>query len=170
MKMRTIALVALLVFLSTPAGAQDPQRLIMPGVGIGPLVLGMNITDVVKVMGTPKFTQARANGVVYAWFEHVSLPSGRAKGDGGLYALCTETGEVVRVGAYLDNRYKTTEGLGVGSSDKEVRKALGDPTRTRQDTNTHYLDYPGVMFRIVDDLAAIGYPNVDETVVVKREQ
>jgi hypothetical protein len=139
--MRSILLVlAIAVLATTPALAQpatDPF-LITPGVGIGPIALGMSITDVTKVLGTPHPAETKFRSIVlqvpdgslgFAWD-----PSPEAKRQGagtfdGFVVITDKAGAVYEVQSPFDNRYHTAQGLHVGSRPSDVMAALGTPSR-----------------------------------------
>lgn len=127
--MGRILLVAVLLAALVRPVASQPARpdayLIVSGERVGPVKLGMNITEVTSVLGTPKSTQGRPDGsVVYRWYE--------LKGEGGVGLRATRTGEVYRIWVANNTRYATKEGIRVGSSEAEIRVALGEPTKTEE--------------------------------------
>src|SRR5207302_7112172 len=159
---------------------------IVQGRGIGNIAAGNTIDEVVGAVGTPKATLTRGGLTMYAWYEFVESQPGNVEGgnrhalEGGLVAYADRAGKVTRVGIYYDSRYATLEGLHTrdrryaseggrnGSTETEIRVALGAPTSVsvRRGPNgepeAHALVYPtrGITFWLGDNRKMNGYNEV----------
>jgi hypothetical protein len=109
--------------LPSPASVSSDPFLIWPGQSIGPISLGMQIQEGIARLGPSKGVQELDDGtVMYRWFE----PPRNV----GIGARVSPAGVVLRVWVLNDQRYRTKEGeLHIGSTEAEVRAALGNPTR-----------------------------------------
>lgn len=68
-----LVMVLLLGWILPIAAAPAPAWLITPGVGAGPIKVGMNVSDVVAILGTPKITQGvSGGGARYSWYEVIN--------------------------------------------------------------------------------------------------
>lgn len=113
------------------------DNLIVPGRRIGLVYVGMPLPEALRILGTP----IRTN------FSH---PDGDPTF--GAYSFASGITLVVRGSAQRvisltsDSRtFKTREGLSVGSSEADIRLALGIPTRRRVPTpRVVVLHYPGI--------------------------
>ncbi len=180
LRMLAIAVLALsmsvAVSVTPPTSfAQSGQFTIHPGVGIGPIRLGMNVQrDVVPLIGGWKDSSTSSDGTLYyAWFEHYKDSSGVNHGGGvGLWA---RQGVVDRMYVYHDPRY-VIRGVHTGSSEAQVRSALGEPLRTmvRSTEPDHQpprqLWYSGIMFEVGQTLTDPDgdYQRVFEIFVLQR--
>jgi hypothetical protein len=120
---------------SPPASAVAPQPassaavaaapfLIVPGQSVGPVRLGMPIRDEIVQLGPSKGAAEFEDGTtMYRWFEPPS--------NAGIGVRTTQAGLVLRAWVLNDERYSTKDGLHVGSTEAEVRAALGNPTRVQ---------------------------------------
>lgn len=113
---------------AAPAGqpgrpAPSGATMIVPGRGIGALRLGMTLQDVVALLGRAKQTVARsAVGIDYLWYA--------GSGGSGVGVRTTEAGVVRQIWVVNDPAYRTAQGLHAGSTDAEVKAALGAPSWT----------------------------------------
>ncbi len=133
--------IALLLAVPTIAQAPDPQFLITPGVGIGPLKIGMHIDDAARILGTPRLVPV---------FHVPPTPDDprlyRWNGD---FAAETDSKGVIHYLWTSDSRYATLEGLRAGSDEAEVRPRLGEPSRVVRRAGTIFsYDYAGIQFYI----------------------
>ncbi len=82
--------------------------------------------------------------MTYRWFEPPS--------NSGIGVRTAQNGTVLRVWVLNDERYRTKEGLHIGSTEAEVRAALGDPTvidiNVRLKTRTLVYEALGLWFTI----------------------
>ena len=119
--------------------------LIVPAQSLGPVGLGMSIRGETARLGASKGTADLGDGtVMYRWFEPPS--------NSGIGVRTAQNGMVLRVWVLNDERYRTKEGLHVGSTEAEVRAALGNPTaidiNVQGKTRTLIYDSLGVWFSI----------------------
>jgi hypothetical protein len=109
--------------VSTPPSASSSTPfLIVPGQSIGPVRLGTSLKGYMARLGPAKGTAQLDDGTtVYRWFEPPS--------NIGIGVRTNQNGMVLRVWVLNDARYSTKEGLHVGSTEAEIKAALGAPTR-----------------------------------------
>jgi len=168
------ALIAVILLLVPSALAQvDANHLITPGVGIGPLKIGIGISGTTAAMGTPRGTlQPRAEwlasvvGVIpdssttYFFYDYTYTGKGKSKSVGGLRAIASRDGTLVWVQADYAPEFVTVAGVHTGLSESQVRSIMGDPTRTVKLLGGHALVYPGVAMTVVDNPDLTGYRSV----------
>ncbi len=146
LKVCLVVLLSLVVASAAIAQGVPDQFLITPGVGIGPVRLGMHIADIAKILGTPK-PAAKFRGpvlptpegaVVYSW------------PDAHLVAETDAAGFIYWVSVTDHPTAATSDGLKYGSSAGEVRTRMGDPSRSLpvDDTLRLVYDQRGVQFTI----------------------
>jgi len=142
-----LILVSLLVAGLGHAAAADSDHLIVPGVGIGPIHLGMNLADVAGILGTPRAAKDVVNVTL------TGPPGSRsfALSDTSFVVFTTQEGLVYEIGSPFDPKYALANGLRVGSKEIEVRAFMGEPSRTVPvgDMKRLVYDDKGVMFQIV---------------------
>lgn len=143
----------------------SPAFIIRPGVGIGQLTLGMSVKALEAKLGPNKGVQKAPDGTsVYRWFE----PPKNA----GIAARIAQDGNVQRIWVLNDDRYATEEGLHVGSTEAEVRAALGAPSAEfeSQADKTRTLQYGklGLWFIIQLDQQFIYYNQVFDIGVMAK--
>lgn len=172
--MRLVTLVcAAILFVGVGIGAAQQTApagfLIFPGQSIGPLHIGMNIVDAIKIMGTPKSTEPSGeDGVVlFRWYDTAGLSATAPRGGGGLYVAADFTGQILRVTAHNDPRSVTPNGLHDGMTESQVKAEMGTPTSIEPIGKVaHDLVYSsGIRFRVVDDPSIDGYRTVTEITV-----
>ncbi len=92
---------------------------------------------------------------MYVWF----YPNATIKI--GLGVRATKAGKVFRIWVQDNDRYLTKEGLRIGSTEAEVRAALGAPSSVENDYEQHdkilWYEPLGVVFFINDDPAQAFY-------------
>lgn len=142
-----VCVLLLLVAGTVPAQASvDPAHLIAPGVGIGPVKLGMAIGNVAALLGTPTAAQVFTHGAV--------LPA-----RGGATAFywpksrwlveTDRTGIVYDVAILNDPQCSTADGLHDGLTPADIRAKWGPPSRSAHaQTGSEFLVYDsrGVTF------------------------
>jgi SAM-dependent methyltransferase len=102
--------------------AQARKWTIVPGQSVGPVRLGVNIRDVAAVLGPQvKMDKLPDGNIAYLWF----APPRSA----GLGVRTTGTGKVDMIWVQNDGRYVVKGRLHAGSTEAEVREALGAPSR-----------------------------------------
>jgi hypothetical protein len=95
--------------------------LIVPAQRLGPVRLGMPIRDETARLGASRGSADLGDGtMMYRWFEPPS--------NSGIGVRTGQNGMVLRAWVLNDERYRTKEGLHIGSTEAEVRAALGNPT------------------------------------------
>jgi len=99
--------------LATGAAEEKAKTLIVPGVGIGPVRLGMSESQVIAVLGAPlrRTPPNNLNGQSSLGFDTYDVTLSR-------------DGKVLYVGSN-HRGFVTSEGVGVGSSKAEVTAAMG---------------------------------------------
>jgi hypothetical protein len=107
--------------------------------------LGMPVRDETARLGTSKGTAGLADGTtMYRWFEPPS--------NTGIGVRSAQDGTVLRVWVLNDDRYRTKEGLHIGSTEAEVRAAVGNPTiidiNVQDKTRTLVYESLGLWFSI----------------------
>jgi len=109
-----------------PEDVDEDQFIIQPGVGIGELHFGDSSDKVINILGKPDFMmgdwlyQFTGLAVLVREGKVYSFQGGDAKGPDTRHAQ--------------QCRLRTSEGIGMGSSEQEIVKVYGEPTRrtTRQ--------------------------------------
>lgn len=127
--MRVLAVVCIMVFVVTSATLAQPPadsaHLITPGVGIGPIRLGMVVSDVIRLLGMPRAAQvlsrsrvlSRAGATAFYWPNSKLLVE--ADGAGVVYDIATLN----------DSRCITADGLHDGLSPADIQEKWGPPSR-----------------------------------------
>jgi outer membrane lipoprotein-sorting protein/protocatechuate 3,4-dioxygenase beta subunit len=97
---------------------------IIPGVGMGPIRFGMSREKIESLLGKPDGYDADKTGLLYFSRGYVLTVSHRS----GLKTInCVS--QMLSLNKVRDFAGKTVEGVGIGSSLKEVEKAFGKPDR-----------------------------------------
>jgi AMIN domain-containing protein len=108
---------------SSAPTAQAGASTIVPGRSIGAVRLGMTLRDVVAAIGQAKDKVERPGvGVDYTWY---AAPAGS-----GVGVRLTDAGTVRQIWVVNDGTYRTAGGLHTGSTETEVKAALGAPSWT----------------------------------------
>jgi hypothetical protein len=94
---------------------------VLPGTAIGSVKLGMRMPDLQAALGQPARRVQRADGSseLY-WYQP---PTNR-----GVGVVVSKAGQVQRAWALNDTRFTTLHNLHIGSTEAEVRAALGAPS------------------------------------------
>lgn len=104
-----------------PAGAAQPNRfLVVPGRSAGPIDIGMKLDAVERIFGRPSTTDLTSNTHWYEW----QAPNNQM----GSIAVETAQDTVILISLANDPRYRTSEGLGDGTTLDEVRRVFGQPS------------------------------------------
>jgi outer membrane protein assembly factor BamE (lipoprotein component of BamABCDE complex) len=171
--MRALVLVLVVAMLATGvAVAQSTDDLlIVPGERIGPLKLGMSVTDVSKLFGTPRPATTKLvsvvipipdGGTAFSWEPSAESKQHGAKSQG--FGVITDQGGMVyEVQSPFDTRYHTDGGLRVGSKARDVVAAFGEPSRQKIDGHEKFYIYDarGIAFLIQNDRTVWNYELVN---------
>jgi hypothetical protein len=154
-----VAVLAVSVFASVASAALvDARYLVAPGLGVGPVKLGMKMAEVEATLGAPAKVDRDARTVWYTW---------RDAPQGALRSLVVETVDdlVILISVAHDERYRTREGIGAGDTDGAVRDVYGRPSGVLHLPGYDMLEYRarGVSF-VVDTGTA--HPHLVTGVVV----
>jgi S1-C subfamily serine protease len=142
---------------NTPPMPQAPKPIptsssfvITPSRGIGDLKLGMSRNELEDVLGPAKRSQTVGGGTVLDWQPAATR---------GLFAVVSRAGEVIMIGVTLDSKFDV-RGLHNGSTEVEVRAALGEPSRVELSAGAYmqadalkllYYDSLGLRFVIANN-------------------
>lgn len=119
MRVAILVLLAAVALTPSAAGRTDERIAIRPGVGIGPINLGMTGEQVRRALGTPRIVARRR---VIGGLPYTELEWGLGRWNVGLLGRPGNR-RVVLVGTSLA-RHRTPEGIGIGSTDNQVWRAL----------------------------------------------
>jgi len=122
-----------------PPGQRAPQTtqssskfVITPGQDIGDLKLGMRREEFERLLGPAKQV-SRDDGV------HLTLGWQSSTNYRGLFVVLSSTGEAIMIGVVFDPRY-VLQGVHLGSTEFDVRVALGEPSRV--ELTSHKIQSP----------------------------
>jgi hypothetical protein len=117
-----LALAAALVVLSpVAASAQSNDNLIVPGQRVGQIQLGMPVAQVYAILGAPSRTDKLEEETHYVYSD--------------LNVVIKDSTQRVDVVNETNSKYRTREGVGVGSQDIEVRAKMGNFSTVKQIPN-----------------------------------
>ncbi len=138
---------------------------VVPGNRIGAARLGMRVADIQAVLGPPASTTRQNDGTVELhWYKP-------PKND-GIGVRVTKAGTIDRIWAVNDPRFVTDKNLHVGSTEADVRAALGPPSNVIvDDANKNKILYYkslGLWFFIQLDSRLLYYNQVYEIGVLGR--
>ena len=122
--------VALLAALTILPGVPT-AFLIVPGHRVGPIVLGMRVVQVFRYLGPPSNRSGSEGSGKFSWPHR------------GITVRVDSGGHVDTV--FVEHpRYRTAQGVGVGSGLEEVLRAFGPTHQAQEDRTTLVLAYPGL--------------------------
>lgn len=121
------------------AARQNPPLLIVSGESVGEITLGMKKDEVRRALGAPEMQRGGPNTWEYLTGGFALMFSAD---DDRLVAIlggasCPPDSALVEA-----FKGRTREGLGMGSSPKEITKAMGEPERVWIEGAAEYLYYP----------------------------
>jgi LmbE family N-acetylglucosaminyl deacetylase len=122
------------------AATAPRDRLIVPGVRVGPIALGMSPAELTASVGGPAEAQHQGPDTIYAW--------------GDLAAEISEKSPDVDLITVNDTRYETADHIRVGLAALAVIAVLGDPVKTTNALGIQNLDYDGMTIVIRNNLVA----------------
>jgi hypothetical protein len=135
---KALLMVVLVVATTVPAQAATPAALlIVPGRSVGPIVLGMRMTQVFQFLGPPERRVPSGETIKFFWPRRGLTV--RVDRDGRVAAIFVESPS-----------YRTARGIGVGSTRDEVVAAYGPAPQAQEDRATLILVYTrlGITFAI----------------------
>jgi hypothetical protein len=124
--MRTLAIALIVLLALTPAVAAPTGR-IVPGERIGPLRLGMSITDAVKALGEP--TERREGDQVWVGWPREGL------------GVWLKSGRIVTIMLRGNRAYRTAEGVGIGTDREQVLAVYGGAYQAEEDAYSLVITY-----------------------------
>lgn len=137
--------------------APGSPAVIVPGQSIGAVRLGMKLADVTGLFGTSTDTVRSSDGSVTRWW----LDAAKRQGFG---VQVSGGNRVDRLSIMNDASYTTAAGLHVGSTEAEIRAALGAPAAVNVDAKSHRetlrYDNLGVWFEIELDKQSPAFATV----------
>jgi hypothetical protein len=144
-----------------PAAPAQPApgspAVIVPGQSIGAVRLGMKLADVTGLFGTSTDTVRSSDGSVTRWW----LDASKRQGFG---VQVSGGNRVDRLSIMNDASYATAAGLHAGSTEAEIRAALGVPAAVNVDAKSHRetlrYDNLGVWFEIELDKQSPAFATV----------
>ncbi len=102
---------------------QEQAMLIQPMVGVGKVHLAMTIDEVKQILGEPEQDEANPDAFVYK--------------DMGLSVVCPDK-KTVRFIIITGGNYQTAEGIGIGSTRKDVLATYGEPDKKAKGNRQYY--------------------------------
>ncbi|HLJ62235.1 MAG TPA: serine protease [bacterium] len=150
---------------SRPAAPSADHFAVVPGTRVGPVKLGMPVQDVRATLGAPSSTDSQNDGTTLVrWY--------KPPRNDGIGVQVTKGGTVDRIWAINDGRFTTVKNVHIGSTEAEVRAALGAPSNVAVDdagkTKTLYYRALGLWFYIQLDRGLLFYNQVYEIGVLGR--
>ena len=130
-----LTLVSLLILVGcSGSGIATEGFEIKPGVGVGPITLGMKMDEVENHLGKPDRTSGRALEYLNEGMAIVPTRAGDAVG--GIRMGDAQGGKLARA-----FKGKTREGIGMGSTKSEVLATFGKPDNTKEQDGVEALTY-----------------------------
>lgn len=128
--MRALALALILVTIgacdqqpAAPVGEQPPPALILSAEGYGPVLVGMTISEAEAALGIGLLP----GGALEPEACETYAPAPEAGHDG--IRIMTQQGQITRISDHGTVGVRTEQGVGVGSTDAEVRAAYPNATQ-----------------------------------------
>ena len=120
--MTRLCLLLLTLVLAVPPAIAAPNDpfLVVPGRSMGPIAIGMRLDAVEEVLGPPSKVDPAGRTQWYEW----KSPENRLRS----IAVETVQNTVVLISLAHDPRYRTSQGLGDGTTLVEVERVFGAPS------------------------------------------
>jgi hypothetical protein len=139
-------LAVVLVAPSVALGQVDPQFLITPKAGIGPITIGSPLADIKALLGPEDGRAHEGSYMRYTWRTQ----------NKGLLLVWTLNERVIGVAIQQDTRYATDAGVRTGDTAERIRQIMGPPSDVDHQTDsrgTHFdvMRYEGIQFIIPRD-------------------
>jgi hypothetical protein len=108
------------------AGQDGPKALIQPGTGVGSVRFGMTVEEMKETLGEPDID---ATGISYMYAAEGIEVVFR---DGKVHSIhCVD--HIANAPEVRTCQYRTSEGIGIGSTESEVVSAYGEPGKRTPD-------------------------------------
>lgn len=113
--------------------------LIRPGIGVGKIKLGMTIQQMKDILGKPDIA---ATGISYMYRDLGIEIVAKDKVTISAIVCGNPSGKSHPIVKAMEKvcKFKTIEGIGIGSTADEVLKVFGEPTKRSNDTLRYYKD------------------------------
>jgi hypothetical protein len=164
---RLAAIACAVLLTASPAAAQQTRYLVVPGVGIGPIKLGMSIATVAQMLGEP----TPSDDLLEPGIPELDGTHGYSWRDRHIFVETNRAGTVYYVGVAMPG-VVTSEGFGYGTDMDEVQDRLGVPSRTVPVGNSIRMIYDelGVQFAVSMLVGTDHYHKVDAVGVFAPRQ
>ncbi|GEM_PF-1928580 len=164
---RLAAIVCAVLLTASPAAAQQTRYLVVPGVGIGPIKLGMSIATVAQMLGEPM----PSDNLLEPGISEPNGTHGYSWRDRHVFVETNSAGTVYYVGAAMPG-VVTAEGFGYGTDMDEVQDRLGVPSRMVPVGNSIRMIYDerGIQFAVSMLVGTDHYHKVDAVGVFAPRQ
>jgi len=132
----------------TQAEESGNDLLIQPGIGVGKVTFGMTVAEMKDILGKP---DVEATGISYLYsslgIEIIAIDKATID---RIYCGNPENEKAPRI-TVLEQacKFKTAEGIGIGSTEDQIIEAYGEPT-ARRDNRLMYRD-KRMSFTVVED-------------------
>jgi hypothetical protein len=128
-------------FAGPAHAAGESDQMILPGVGIGPVRVGMPLAEVITLWGRPTVSHVSETVTMYCWCQGQTRLDAFDVTTGGVFVMTDRNGPVAAVGTLFNGSYLTPEGIQTssispagftpGSTDTDVRRAFGSPATVK---------------------------------------
>jgi hypothetical protein len=147
------------------------QFLVVPGQRIGPVRLGMTLSEATQILGTPQPGDRNVTSIVlpfehgvldFSWAPAVTDPTTK-EGGRGYDVIFSAAGAAIEVQAPFDPRYGTVEGVHIDSLLAEMLAKLGPPDRQKSVGTADFKIYDrrGLAVLVVNDRQYKNYGKVN---------